>query len=260
MKRPGKNYLIVVSVLLWIYFVVSSVILTPVMILIWLLTVIPDKNLRILHKFSCFWGAQYIWINPIWSLRISDRKKFDDRKTYVMMSNHQSLADILVIYSLFKHFRWTSKIENFKLPFVGWVLTFNRSVKIFRGAGDAYRKFIKQTKKALEQNNSVMIFPEGTRSKDGNMGRFKEGSFKLAHEMKIDILPLVLDGTSKAIPKSGWKLTGRERMMLKVLDPLPYEQFRDLTPAQTADMVHEIIYKALKDYRSKNYSGDLSSS
>jgi len=245
-----KTRLVIVSVLLWIYFVVSSVILTPIALTIWLLTVLFDKNLKILHRFSCFWGAQYIWVVPYWRLKIYDRKKFNNNKAYILVSNHQSLADIVVIYSLFKHFRWTSKVENFKAPFVGWVLTLNKSIRIYRGASDAYRIFEEQAFANIMSGNSIMIFPEGTRSKSGNIGHFKEGAFKIAQKTKADILPMVLDGTSKAIPKSGWILTGRQEMILKVLDPVVYDTFKDLTPAQTSELIKEKISLELNKLRS----------
>lgn len=202
-----------------------------------------------LQRFSCFWGAQYIWAIPLWRLKIQGRAKLDDHKTCIMVSNHQSLADILVIYSLFKHFRWTSKVENFRLPFVGWVLSLNRSIKIYRGSADAWKMFEAQAVKTLADGNSIMIFPEGTRSKTAEMGKFKEGAFRLALQTKTDIQPMVLDGTSRAIPKSGWVLKGRQEMVLKVLDPLPYESFKDLNPAQVAEMVHKIIGEALNGLR-----------
>jgi len=167
-----KFFLATISLLLWIYFVVSSVILTPIALVIWLLTVLFDKNLRILHLFSCFWGAQYIWVVPFWTLNIYDRKKYDCRNHYIMVSNHQSFADIVVIYSLFRHFRWTSKVENFKLPFVGWVLALNRSIRIYRGANDAYIRLKEQAADTLSKHNSIMMFPEGTRSRDGSIGIF----------------------------------------------------------------------------------------
>jgi 1-acyl-sn-glycerol-3-phosphate acyltransferase len=187
---------------------------------------------------------------PYWSLKIYGREKIDNRKHYIMVSNHQSLADIVLIYSLFKHFRWTSKVENFKFPFVGWVLSLNRSIKVYRGASDAYLKFEEQALRALNNGNSIMIFPEGTRSKDGKMGNFKDGAFRLAHDTKTDILPMVLDGTSKAIPKSGWILRGRQKMILKVLDPEPYNDFSGLSLTETSGLIRGKIHKSLVEIRS----------
>jgi 1-acyl-sn-glycerol-3-phosphate acyltransferase len=247
-----KITFIAASILLWTYFFVSSLILTPIAVLLWLLTVLFDKNLRVLHLFSCFWGAQYIWIVPFWSLKIYDRNKYDNRNHYILVSNHQSFADILVVYSLFKHFRWTSKAELFKIPFVGWVLSLNRSLKVYRGANDAYQKLKEQAVSALRNGNSIMVFPEGTRSRGRAMGKFKDGAFRLAHETKTDILPLVIDGTSKVVPKTGWILTGKEKMVLKVLDPVPYEDFNTLSFASTSNFIREKIEKELVKIRSNS--------
>lgn len=237
------------SILLWTWFLVSSVLFTPVILALWGLTFWFDRNLRVVHLFSCFWGAQYIWTNPLWSLKIINRHKFDDRKACIVISNHQSLVDILVIYSLFKHFRWTSKMENFKLPFVGWVLSLNRSIKVHRQSTEAYALLKEQAEKAITKGNSLVIFPEGTRSKDGNLGRFKDGAFRLAHDLQADVLPMVLDGSAKAIPKSGWSLRGTQRIHLKVLDPMPYEKFADLDIPGTRAKFQDLIKNELESLR-----------
>ncbi len=238
------------SAFMWIWFLFSSIILTPVMVVLWAVTFPFDKRLSVLHKFSCFWGAQYLWVNPLWHLKITGRKKWVDSGSWIVISNHQSLVDIIVIYSLFRHFKWTSKAENFKLPFVGWVLTFNRSVKVYRTSREAYTRFRKQAERALGLGSPLMIFPEGTRSKSGNLGKFREGAFMLAHETQTGIIPMVLDGTARAVPKKGWSLTGSVKMTLKVLEPVPYNEFKDLTPAETALKFRKIIEVELQKLRS----------
>ncbi len=248
MQKKGLKLL---SVILWTWFLLSSLLFTPVILTLWLLTSWWDKRLRVVHFFSCFWGAQYIRVNPLWKLDIIDRNKFDDSKAYIMISNHQSLVDIIVIYSLFKHFRWTSKVENFKLPFVGWVLSLNRSVKVYRNSPDAYRLFKTEAEKEFKKGNSLMVFPEGTRSGDGNVGRFKDGVFLLAHDLKADILPMVLDGSSKAIPKSGWSLRGKQEIILKVLDPVSYSDFRELSIKDTRSKFHALISGELQKLRAQ---------
>ncbi len=237
----GSNYIKILSVLLWSWFIISSIILTPLLVLIWCLTFFFDPRLVILHRFSCFWGAQYIWMNPLWKLTIEGRRKISNEKASIIISNHQSLADILIIYSTFRHFRWTSKAENFRIPFVGWVLFFNRSVKIYRNSPEAFASFRKRAMQSLRQGTSLVMFPEGTRSRNGELGKFKEGAFRLAHEAKCDIIPLVLDGSAAAIPKKGWVLTGRQRMTLKVLDPVPYNAYKELTPMETAKFFRGIV-------------------
>lgn len=238
-----------ISLLLWTWFLVSSFIFTPVILLIWVLTIWWDKRRLVLHRFSCFWGAQYIWVNPLWKLRISGREKINEKLPVIFVCNHQSLVDIVVIYSLFRHFKWTSKVENFRLPFVGWVLALNRSVKIFRGKKEAYEAFFRQAERELKLGSSLMVFPEGTRSPTGDPGPFKDGAFRLAHETGSGIQPLVLDGSSKAIPKKGWSLTGKTEIRLKVLDFVPYSFFENKDIKETTAYFRNTIVTELQNIR-----------
>jgi len=238
------------SLLMWIWFVLSSIVITPIFILIWLLTFWWDKNLRISHLSACFWAAQNIWLNPFWSLKIIDRQKYNTRGTYIVMTNHQSALDIFVIDSLFKHYKWVSKSENFKIPFLGWILTFDRAIKVYRNDSEAFSKFRNQALVRLGQKNSIMVFPEGTRSKTGEIGRFMDGAFQIAMETKTDILPMVIDGTGNAIPKEGWSMTGRQKLILKVLDPLPYNDWKDKTLQELKQYVKQIISDELTQIRA----------
>jgi len=240
-----------ISVLLWIWFVVSSLILTPVILLLWAITIPFDKRRYLLHRLSCFWGAQYIWINPLWRLSIEGRKKIDEHKPFILICNHQSLVDIVVIYSLFRHFKWTSKAENFRMPFVGWVLALNRSIRIYRSSREAFGQFRRQAMRELHKGSPIMVFPEGTRSRNGEPGPFKEGAFRLAHEAKTGIHPMVLDGSSDAIPKSGWSLKGKVNIRLKVLDFVPYEHFQHWSVKETAEFFRNIIINELSILRDQ---------
>ena len=237
--------LIIISVLLWIHFLVSSVILSVFLVLLWLVTRPFDRRLYVLHKLACFWGALYIWVNPLWSLKILNRDRFDDNRAHIVICNHQSLLDIVVVNSLFKHYKWTSKVENFKLPFVGWVLALNRSIRVYRGSHDAYVKFAAKALEALNSNSSIVVFPEGTRSRTGRMGTFKVGAFMLAHEAKVPLLPVVIKGTAAATPRNGWIMQGKHKMSIKVLDPVPYSDYKDMSVKETSSMIYNIIQTEL---------------
>ncbi len=240
----------IVSILVWLYLILSSIVYTPILLTLWLLTFWWDTNLRITHRFACFWAAQYIWLNPLWKLKITGRKNVRPRKKYVVMVNHQSLVDIIIVDSLFIHFRWVSKSKNFRIPFVGWILTINGSIKVYRNDSEAYEKFRKRTVRILEKGNSIMVFPEGTRSRSGEIGRFMDGAFKIAMETKTDILPMVLDGSSGAIPRAGWKLTGKRKLTLKVLDPLVYEDWKDKSLVELKELVKGVISAELTKLRA----------
>ena len=123
----------VFSTLFWAFVAGSSIVLYPVAVMIWLLTVAFDRRLVVLHRFTCFWASLYTWFNPVWPVTLEGRDKIRPGTTYVMVANHLSLLDILVLFRLFRHFKWVSKIENFKVPLIGWNMSMNRYIKLRRG-------------------------------------------------------------------------------------------------------------------------------
>jgi 1-acyl-sn-glycerol-3-phosphate acyltransferase len=215
------------SLLFWLFIVVSSLLLFPVALLIWALTVLFDRRLVLLHRFTCFWASLYTWLNPVWRVHIEGREKIRPDTAYVMIANHQSLLDILVMFRLFVHFKWVSKIENFRVPAVGWNMSLNRYIKLRRGDKESIAKMMDACAKAIAAGNSVMMFPEGTRSFDGRLREFKHGAFTLAQRTGVPLLPIVVHGTADALPKRGFVLQGRHAIRICVLDEIPHASFAD---------------------------------
>jgi 1-acyl-sn-glycerol-3-phosphate acyltransferase len=93
-----------------------------------------------------------------------------------------------------------------------------------------------------------MMFPEGTRSRNLEIGRFKEGAFKAAIDNKVPIIPIMLDGTGEVLAADGQKRKGRLKVTVKVLDEIPYEAFPSTDPSELKEYVKKII----ADELSKN--------
>ena len=129
----------IVGLGLIVFIALSSMVLFMCALAVWLLTVLFDKRLVLLHYFSSFWASIYLWIMPAWSVSIEGRENIK-KKTYVVVSNHQSLLDILVAFRIFFPFKWVSKAEIFKLPFIGWNMTLNRYIKLIRGDKESIRR------------------------------------------------------------------------------------------------------------------------
>jgi 1-acyl-sn-glycerol-3-phosphate acyltransferase len=237
----------VLSVLFWAFLVGTSFLLFPIALAIRVLTGPFDPRLRALHLFTCFWGSLYTWVNPAWPVRIEGRAKVRPDETYVMVANHQSLLDILVLFRLFTHYKWVSKIENFRLPLIGWNMTLNRYIKLRRGDKASVIQMLQHCRETLAAGSSVMIFPEGTRSVDGRLRAFKPGAFVLAKGSGRPILPIVIDGTSSALPKRGFVLQGRHRIRVTILDPIPPESFAAESPEELAARVQALIGGYLKE-------------
>jgi 1-acyl-sn-glycerol-3-phosphate acyltransferase len=229
-KRKVPFRLRVYSTAFWLFMTFSSIAIFPLAVLIWLLTLPFDRKRKVLHQFTCFWASLYTWLNPAWPTTVEGRKNVRPNVPYVMVANHQSLVDILVLFRLFKHFKWVSKAENFRVPCIGWNMSLNGYIKLYRGNRASIARMMNACQKVLEQGNPIMMFPEGTRSKDGKLRPFKHGAFTLAKRLGVPVLPIVLEGTGSALPKAGFVLQGRHPIRIRVLPEIPPEEFAATVP------------------------------
>ena len=234
------------SSLFWAFLVASSVVLFPIAVSIWLFTAVFDQRLCFLHRFTCFWASLYTWLNPVWRVRVEDGHKIRRGETYVMVANHQSLLDILVLFRIFTHFKWVSKIENFRIPFVGWNMSLNRYIRLKRGDRASVVRMLRECEQVLSEGNSIMMFPEGTRSPDGRLRAFKSGAFTLAQSAQSPILPIVIEGTANALPKRGFVLQGRHDIRITVLDEIPYGSFANEPLEALTDRIRDLIASHLE--------------
>src|SRR5881409_144730 len=93
------------SLVFWLFLAASSIALFPVALLLWAATAPFDRRRVLLHRFTCFWASLYTWFNPAWRVRVEGRDRIRPDAAYVMVANHQSLLDILVLFRLFVHFK-----------------------------------------------------------------------------------------------------------------------------------------------------------
>lgn len=156
-------------------------------------------------------------LNPLWKFRVSGEMPTNPRNPYIVVSNHESFVDILLISHLPWEMKWLSKKEMFKIPLVGWLMTMAGDIPLERGESSSASKAMQQCKTWLDRRVSVMIFPEGTRSKDGDLLPFKDGAFRLAIETGTPILPLAVTGTRTALKKHDWR-QGTSKATVKVLE------------------------------------------
>jgi len=212
------------STLFWVFLGLSSALLFPSALLLWAATAPFSERRALLHLFTCFWASLYTWLNPAWQVQIEGRDRIDPAKSYVMEANHLSFLDILILLPLLYNINWVSKIENFRVPFIGWNMSLNGYIKLRRGQRESVEQMFAQCEQALAAGSSVMMFPEGTRSPTGHMRAFKPGAFDLAKRAGAPILPLVIQGTADALPKRGFVLQGRHAIRVAVLDEIIAEQ------------------------------------
>ena len=106
------------------------------------------------------------------------------------------------------------------LPVLGWYLRMAGYITVNRGNEESKAEMLERSYQCLKQGISIMIFPEGTRSVDGEIGFFKRGAFQLAIQAGVPILPVVIDGTTGILPKHGLKFRSGYHVRIKVLDPV----------------------------------------
>ncbi|HEU4385272.1 MAG TPA: lysophospholipid acyltransferase family protein [Anaeromyxobacteraceae bacterium] len=215
------------SAVYWVVVVLSMPVFYAGALAIFLLTAAFDRRRVALHLYSCFWASFYVYVNPLWRVRVLGRRKLPWRGPAVIVSNHLSLVDILVLYGLYRPFKWVSKEENFKIPFAGWNMTLNGYVRLARGDRKSIREMLERSLALLRQGSPLLIFPEGTRSADGELQGFKMGAFTLARQAGCPVIPVALTGTADSVPKRGLVLRNTMRSVVEVLDPLDPAAFPD---------------------------------
>lgn len=207
------------------YFFVSCAFMVCISATVTLATFLFDRNRKATHMFSCAWASHYVFMNPFWHFKIEGRELIDPDKTYVMVANHQSYFDILVLYGLFRFYKWVSRHEIFSIPFVGSNMYLNQYVKFVRGNMSSIKQMLKDCRAWLDRDVSVMMFPEGTRSETGQMGPFRDGAFRLAVDSGVPVVPIVIDGTFKVFPKRARIINFFVPIRIKVLPPVDSRAF-----------------------------------
>lgn len=237
---------VVLSLMMLTVVVITTPIFFSISLVLWCVTVFFDPNRKVLHRFICYCLAFWAYIMPTWKIKVEGREKIDQNAVYVIVCNHQSQLDIVMTALLFTHFKWISKAEILRVPFIGWQMALNRYILIRRGYVNSISKMMADCEKALSMGSSILLYPEGTRSEDGQIKPFKPGAFILAEKQKIPVLPVVLYGTRDALPKNSLVSFGIHHIRLKVLDPIPYEEYSQYSHEENLAKTRDLMAKHIK--------------
>ena len=184
-----------------------------------------------------FWGY---WPPKYWSMFtcrlflmkvvVTGRENIDKNTSYVFVANHQGAYDIWSIYGYLNHnFKWLMKKELEKIIAVGWACKSAGHVFVDDSSIHGIKTTIQESEKTLKDGMSLVIFPEGSRTWDGQMIPFKRGAFMLAAEFKLPVVPITIDGSFKALPRSTY----------------------NMTPATIRLTIHQPIYPGEKGFNTK---------
>lgn len=227
----------------WFEFLSVGVLMFPVMGAAALVHGEKDPGRRARGQWMRRYGRWTSHLTPLWHFKVEGDLPPDyGSKAYVVVSNHESNADPFLICQLKADMRWIAKEEIFKLPFLGWLMNFGGDIKLRRGDGASVKAMFEECARTLKAGVSVMIFPEGTRSKTGELLPFKDGAFSLAIAEGADILPMVLAGTKDCMPKgSGWMHDAHAT--IKVLPPVSVKGLGEKDVPRLREQVRDLIAK-----------------
>ena len=170
---------------------ISTIILSPVF-----------PNSKIAYFPAKWWGRLICYLFLI-RVKVTGVDKLNVNESYIVAANHQSVFDVFAMYGWFPNiFKWIMKAELIKIPLVGKACVSAGHIFIDRSHPIAAQKSLKKAGKQLINGVSVVIFPEGTRTYNGIMSKFKRGAFRLATDLSLPILPVTIKGSFERLPRN----------------------------------------------------------
>ncbi len=243
---------VIKSVWVWLSSIVFIVLAFPVALFLWLISLLFDDRRLMNNRWMVIQGIVLTKMSPFWKVIAEGREKIDQNQAYVIIPNHQSLLDIVFFNMLRHRLRWVSKVEIFKVPLVGWEMRMVKYIELVRGNKSSVIKMMEECVKSLKDGISIVIFPEGTRSLTGAIGKFKTGAFQIAVRTDKPLLPVLIDGTGEIMPKKGGIIFRNRRVVrIRVLDPIFPGQFGTGNPEELAARVQTLMVAAMEQLRSE---------
>lgn len=237
------------SIWAWLALGVIIILWTPLVFLVWVTTTPFDRGRYATGYVFRRLCVVHQVLNPLWTFHTRGELPADKRHPYVMVSNHESFVDILLISHLKIEMKWMSKESLLKIPLVGWMMRMSGDISLVRGDRASGSAALEQCKVWLGRKVSVMIFPEGTRSASGELRDFKDGAFRLAIETGTPILPLVVHGTRTALMKHDWRM-GDSDAEVRVLAPVAVDGLTEADIPVLREKVRSIIAAELATMRT----------
>ena len=243
MKRHGLGW--------WMYQPYKYLVVAPVLVLVTAfsatlaLVLSLVTSARTASRLTAVpWARVMAWVTPM-RVKVEGRENIDPRQSYVLVSNHQSQYDIFMLYGwLGIDFKWVMKQELRKVPGIGVACERLGHIFIDRSNHAAAIATLEAARTKIVDGTSVIFFPEGTRSTDGQLLRFKRGAFRMAVDLGLPILPLTVTGTRDVLPANTSNLMpGSARLIIH--EPISIEGVTVKDCQELSDRVREVISSSL---------------
>jgi len=243
-SRLGSVGLAVYNALYWPYLLASCVLLFFPAVVLYAFT-FWDPRRRLLHAYTSLWGAHYLACAPFAGVRLQGRERGLSAGPCVYVSNHQSMVDILAAFATRLPYLWVSKAENFLVPFLGWNMWLSGYIPLKRGKIASIRRMLRRCESRIRSGASLFVFPEGTRSPDGELKSFHRGAFWVAARYRVPVVPVIIEGTARVLPKRSFRIVPQP-VTVRILPPIDPSDF-GWNDRELRDHVHEVMKGALAD-------------
>jgi len=208
------------SVLLWISIVVSTIGLSTLAFI----TFLFSRTGNIVHHYARWWAKIQLLVSGV-KVKVKGLEHLGKKAPFIYMANHQSAYDIFALLSCLPvQFRWIAKKELFAIPVMGWAMRAANYISIDRSGKRKALESIERAASKIKGGVSVVIFPEGTRSRDGSIQPFKRGGFTLALKSGVPIIPIAIKGSSDVMPRGSLRVRPGEIHITidRAIDTAPY--------------------------------------
>ncbi len=234
------------SALTWVLIGLLVLIALPTMLVVRLFDWTPT-HVRTGRTFRVI-GSWVTRVNPAWHIQVGGVPPATVPHPAVVVSNHQSQADIPLVSRLPWEMKWVGKKELFDIPVMGWLMKLADDIAVDRKDPASRASVLTRAQRKLEHGTSVMFFAEGTRSRDGRVKKFHDGAFRLAIDAGVPVVPIALDGTMDALPKHGWQFS-RADVRMDVLPPVPTDGLTEADVPALRDRVRRMIVEHVAAWR-----------
>jgi 1-acyl-sn-glycerol-3-phosphate acyltransferase len=186
---------------------------------VWLVTAPFDRGRYHAGRAFRQLAVSHVALTRLWRFETEGEPPEGPRRPYVVVSNHESYADIFLMSHFPWEMKWLSKHTIFNIPVMGWMMRMALDVPVHRGRRESALAALAECRDRLARRVSVMIFPEGTRSRTDELLPFKDGAFHLAIQSKVPILPVAIAGTRDCMAKGSFAFR-RAHARARVLAPI----------------------------------------
>ena len=215
------------SIFIWLYWTLCIVTFFVIVCVLYLLTFPFDRFNQIPNKTLKGLARAMLLVNPGWDFDIRGADAEKVNQPTIVIGNHQSFLDLPLLYLLPWNMKWVAKKSLFKIPILGWIIFMTGQIAIERYSLKSVKKLDKLVQ-PIQKGIPGMIFPEGTRTEDGNLKSFKNGAFLMAKRYNFNLLPVVHNGGYDAMPTGSWRVNPKQVFKISVLDPIHSDDYDSL--------------------------------